>query len=539
MSTAPSPGRQRKNILHTLLTCAALVCLPGAAIASGPMTVGDGLVLSCSRPESSMLRCDYRLTGSGHPLATSATIGDISLADPTFAARTGAPDNTAILLLVDTSDPARAPAIVKAREHIARLVNEADPHLRFGLASFDSDLEMLVPIGSDIDSIVAATQSLRAKGPTTELYRNIIGALDLLSTATDEHKVLMVLSDGLAEDRAYFHADAVRTALNNHIAIYSIGYPRSVALSVGLQSLRRLADETGGQYIAADNALNLPDDYFGAPFTTIENVGALSVDLRGAADALSGGTHGLNVVLETDGGPTSATIPVTLPARLAAEPVVKVVEIEVPRIIEVEKIVRVSPRVTAPPGATGPGSAAADQSAGIPLWYWVIAIALLALALLVLLLVLLMQRRSNIPQSPPDKATPAPVSIDGLAYLTLIQDEDRLPYPITSTTFRIGRLTDNDLVIRDPSVSRHHAEIRRRRDGGFKVLDLDSMNGVFVNGSKVRESDLTQGDKLDVGDVRMLFSAENVDELTGENTVMLRTVLPDQPFPGAAKAASR
>jgi hypothetical protein len=539
MSTAPSPGRQRNDVLHTLLACAALACVPGATIAAGPMVVGNGLVLSCSQQGSSTLRCDYRLTGSGQPLAASATIDDLSLPDPTFAARTGAPDSTAILLLVDTSDPARAPAIVKAREHIARLVNEAEPHLRFGLASFDSDLEMLVPIGSDIDSIVAATRSLEAKGPTTELYRNIIGALNLLSTATAEHKVLMVLSDGLAEDSAYFHADAIRTALNSRIAIYSIGYPRSVALSVGLQSLRRLAEETGGQYIAADNALNLPGEYFGAPFTTIENIGALSVDLRSAADALSGGAHALNVVLETDAGPTNATIPVTFAARIAAAPVVKVVEIEVPKIIEVEKIVRVPPRVTTAPGATGPGNAAANQSAGIPLWYWIIAIALLALALLVLLLVLLMQRRSNIPQSPPDAAAPAPVSIDGLAYLTLIQDEEQLPHPIYSATFRIGRLADNDLVIRDPSVSRHHAEIRRRRDGGFKVLDLDSMNGVFVNGTKVREFDLSQGDNLDVGDVRMLFSAKNVADLTGENTVMLRTVMPDQPFPGVAKAASR
>jgi pSer/pThr/pTyr-binding forkhead associated (FHA) protein len=150
-----------------------------------------------------------------------------------------------------------------------------------------------------------------------------------------------------------------------------------------------------------------------------------------------------------------------------------------------------------------------------------------------------MQRRSTIPRSPSDETTPVPVSIVGLAYLTLIQDENQRPRPINSATFRIGRLANNDLVIRDPSVSRHHAEIRRRRDGGFKVLDLNSMNGVFVNGTKIRESDLSQGDNLDVGDVRMVFSAENVDELTGENTVMLRTVAPVQPFPGAAKAASR
>jgi pSer/pThr/pTyr-binding forkhead associated (FHA) protein len=49
-------------------------------------------------------------------------------------------------------------------------------------------------------------------------------------------------------------------------------------------------------------------------------------------------------------------------------------------------------------------------------------------------------------------------------------------------------MMDNDLVVDDTSVSRHHAEIRRRRDGSFEVLDLNSMNGVFVNGKKIRES---------------------------------------------------
>jgi Mg-chelatase subunit ChlD len=187
--------------MRAILLCAGLVCLSSSIIAA-PIVVGNGLVLTCSQPVSGTLRCDYRLTTNGRPLAASAAIGEVALPNPTFATRTGAPASVAVLLLVDTSDPARAPAIKKIREHIARLVNDAEPHLRFGLAAFDSDLEMLAPIGSDIDSLVVAANGLSAKGRTTELYRNVVRALDLLATATDEHKVLMVLSDGLAEDRA-------------------------------------------------------------------------------------------------------------------------------------------------------------------------------------------------------------------------------------------------------------------------------------------------------------------------------------------------
>ncbi|MFT5448915.1 MAG: hypothetical protein ACI9DC_004101 [Gammaproteobacteria bacterium] len=527
-----------RRLRQALLACVVLVCTSGTPLAAGPTAVGHGLALSCSQPVDLSLRCDYRLTANGQPLAATARIGDLPLPNPTFAARTGAPTGLAVLLLIDTSDPARAPVINKARAHISRLLNEAEPHVRFGLASFDSNLKILAPLGSDIDTLVAAANGLSAKGRTTELYRNVVDALKLLATTTDEHKVLMVFSDGLAEDRAYFHADAIQTALEKRIAIYSVGYPRSVALSVGLQSLRRLSDESGGNYVAADGNLDLPEGFFLDSFSQMENVGALSVDLNTAAKELVGGTHELQVMMETNAGPTQATIPINLPARIAAEPVIKIVEIEVPKIIEVEKIVRVPQQAATSVPNTGTARAGTEPQNGIPLWYWVLAIALLALALLVLLLVLLMQRRAGAAQSQWQSA-PAAVSLDGLAYLVLEQDRDQIPHSITSATFRIGRLADNDLVIRDPSVSRHHAEIRRRRDGGFQVIDLNSMNGVFVNGTKTRESDLSQDDRLDVGDVRMLFGAENVDELVGEETVMLRTVLPGQPFPKAANSPNR
>jgi hypothetical protein len=66
-----------------------------------------------------------------------------------------------------------------------------------------------------------------------------------------------------------FHADAIKAALDSRITIYSIGYPRSVALSVGLQSLRRLADESGGKFIAADIKLDVPEEFFLESFTSI------------------------------------------------------------------------------------------------------------------------------------------------------------------------------------------------------------------------------------------------------------------------------
>jgi pSer/pThr/pTyr-binding forkhead associated (FHA) protein len=123
--------------------------------------------------------------------------------------------------------------------------------------------------------------------------------------------------------------------------------------------------------------------------------------------------------------------------------------------------------------------------------------------------------------------------LGGYACLTANDGE---VHTIATATYRIGRLADNDLVLRDPSVSRHHAEIRRQRDGSFQVLDLDSMNGLLVNGKKVRENALADGDSLEVGDVRLLFSARSEVDLIGEDTVMLKTEIPATPFPEAMRA---
>lgn len=52
-------------------------------------------------------------------------------------------------------------------------------------------------------------------------------------------------------------------------------------------------------------------------------------------------------------------------------------------------------------------------------------------------------------------------------------------------TIRIGRSSDNDVVIADPSVSRHHCEITSDGCGNYRLKDVGSSNGTFVNGRKI------------------------------------------------------
>ncbi|OQS13525.1 transcriptional regulator [Nocardia donostiensis] len=72
---------------------------------------------------------------------------------------------------------------------------------------------------------------------------------------------------------------------------------------------------------------------------------------------------------------------------------------------------------------------------------------------------------------------------------------------------RIGRMTDNDLVLDDPKASRYHAQIVPSRVG-LLIKDLHSANGVYVNEQPVDESALlSDGDKIRIGSTVLVFQA--------------------------------
>jgi pSer/pThr/pTyr-binding forkhead associated (FHA) protein len=64
---------------------------------------------------------------------------------------------------------------------------------------------------------------------------------------------------------------------------------------------------------------------------------------------------------------------------------------------------------------------------------------------------------------------------------------------------RLGRSPDNDVVIRDPTVSRHHAEVRGDPVAGFEVADRSSRNGTFVNGRRVSRARIDESDRIQLG----------------------------------------
>ncbi len=76
--------------------------------------------------------------------------------------------------------------------------------------------------------------------------------------------------------------------------------------------------------------------------------------------------------------------------------------------------------------------------------------------------------------------------------------------PVTKETFFIGRSRNNNLIMEDRSVSRKHA-VLNFLEGQFVLSDLNSFKGIMVNGKKVNEAIIKNGDRIRIGDIVLEF----------------------------------
>jgi pSer/pThr/pTyr-binding forkhead associated (FHA) protein len=81
---------------------------------------------------------------------------------------------------------------------------------------------------------------------------------------------------------------------------------------------------------------------------------------------------------------------------------------------------------------------------------------------------------------------------------------------------RIGRSLAAHIRFDDPTVSRRHA-LLHREDGGVRVLDDRSLNGVFLNGERVDWHELEDGDEIVIGRFRLYFISLAGKGLSGQH----------------------
>jgi len=96
----------------------------------------------------------------------------------------------------------------------------------------------------------------------------------------------------------------------------------------------------------------------------------------------------------------------------------------------------------------------------------------------------------------------------GLVETRAIVALDDRRYVLDGPKATIGRSKDAECVVRDPNVSRRHAQLRRVESGDWEISDLGSTNGVKVNGRRVSSSRLRPGDEVTLGTTTFSFDIE-------------------------------
>src|SRR5690606_10147072 len=95
-------------------------------------------------------------------------------------------------------------------------------------------------------------------------------------------------------------------------------------------------------------------------------------------------------------------------------------------------------------------------------------------------------------------------------YKLVISDDEgkTIIVPLVRDLITVGRQDGNTIRLTERNVSRQHARLVRT-DSGYRIEDLESYNGVVVNGQRIQKAcDLKDGDRIGIGDYVLALKVE-------------------------------
>jgi hypothetical protein len=104
----------------------------------------------------------------------------------------------------------------------------------------------------------------------------------------------------------------------------------------------------------------------------------------------------------------------------------------------------------------------------------------------------------------PASAERAPESARRAYLLVSTRGAAPVQFDLGGSLISLGRASDNDVIVDDPMVSRHHCQLKLQH-GAYSFADLGSRNGSLVNGQQVSEIALGPGDRIRIGDTEIEF----------------------------------
>lgn len=475
---------------------------------TSPSQSGE-LLMDCAPDkltDAATVSCDFRLTEPEQLEVLTLSANGKVLDGASFSAYPGIGEKSAWLYLIDRSNPNRAATVRRNIEIAGTQLRTASESRLVGLATFANDLDVVLEPAARHVNLDQTLNGIKADGAATELFANSLKAIEILKAVTADRKALVIMSDGKAEDTAYSRDDVVEAAGDAGVIIIGLGFAESTSETPSLQEIRRLAEETGGYFNSVVGKETFPADFAARLPRYLENGGRI----KGPLGDISGDVETSLSVTVASGDVLTATQTIEI-AGIAAEP-------EMPLSL-IGKIYSIFDGIHAD---------ASDWANTNQALAWLL---LLLPPLLIIALVLALRNRSVESVDDPfpadaDPETPMTSRIDPIeggneddstrhfavetdvsfGHFEIVGSEGH-PFAIKAQSISIGRHSDNDLQLSNDSVHRHHAHFHISPGGDPTIHDLDTKNGLLVNGHRVETATLQSGDLIELGEVRLRYVA--------------------------------
>lgn len=464
------------------------------------------------------LRCDLRFSEPARrPIVNGVTVkwpdgSDTAKFSPYDANR----DEVAFLILVESSEPMSDKKVVSAiKADLKKIIAQARPTHRIGIAKFSDKLTVLAPIGSSKATLESTVEKLKLDGQEDEkiaFFQQTLAGIDQLSEfKTSGRRALVLMTSGASNEPEgeYFRTEAINRAKAQNVVIYGAAYI-SKDDPTDAQRVERLTTATFGPLVKADPKSRALETSFVENFFGYMEYGGTAVfPIRSGAD---GNLQKATLTADLGNRTASAEVVVASPARSWMQSIadwwsllgttyqigvgvgaLAVLGSIVGLIIWMRRGASSEREEFAPPiteGGPVPSPAFSPTMAGAPTMPG-----------------LGMTGADAGSMSMSNRAT-AILSPSGPAYAWLERVDTGERLPVSKTTVSIGRHEDNEVQIREESVHRRHANIHMTPQREFIVTDLSPSDGnrVKVNSTVIdKQRPLKDGDLLDFGKVRLKF----------------------------------
>ena len=445
----------------------------GMLVFSNFPAFANGKLFPCkSQKDSNTLSCELRLE-SETEFSTAKNINGDKSSSVEFTSFKNLKPAASMYFLIDSGKMIERNAFLRFKTIIEKSMKPGSTG--YAVYKFSRALEPIAPLGTPQETIRLAINSVKQDSDLTEGLAALDSFFQILEADKSEKRTIVLLSDGNFSDSAYSTKEISDKLKSLNVSVIAVSPRNSSEAVTSAQPIRRLAIETEGEFLTAPNsnsidqivpkivAMNELGGFF--RFTPVAKSSKLIVDVTTGQLTIdvSAGDNWQPQQPEKASEVVSGT----------AEAIIPIYQLYI------------------------------DEVRKDPLKLGLVFGASVVLLALMIYGIRSAFRRKKF-TAPSNEHEVVPIRPRPVAYFEFL-DGNSSTLPIYAGTVRIGRHESNDITLRNTSVHRQHAVVSSSSSGVFTIMDLNTENGVIVNGEKVTRAELLDHDLIELGEVRLRF----------------------------------